>query len=44
MEDLTMAPSFGAWFKDSNPKTKDINDHLGRNHIVVLTSDPSKKI
>jgi hypothetical protein len=39
-----MGPSFGAWFKDKNPKMKDINDHIKRNNIVVLTSVPDKKI
>lgn len=44
MEDLTMAPSFGAWFKDKADKIKDINDHLALQHIVVLTSVSDKKI
>jgi hypothetical protein len=39
-----MAPSFGAWFKDKNPKMKDVNEQIQRGNIVVLTSVSDKKI
>lgn len=44
MQDLTMCPSFGVWFKDKTDKTFDIDLHTKMGNIVVLTSVADKKI
>ena len=42
MEDLSGAPGFGAWFKDTEEGAKLMAKHIKLAHIVVLTSGNEK--